>query len=123
MHLFPPLGFQTQTFHLTYELPSTLQVSFSRAIGNQMALVRYASLNEKQRFLLQTAVRACHGRIPLTFFCIQMQSKIHGNGKTNGLKITLTNSSTVDGEHHYSISLLEHVQKSRQVLSSSNMNG
>ena len=50
------LGFQTKNFNLTYELPATLEVSFRRTIGSQIAVVHDGYLNEKQRFLLQTVV-------------------------------------------------------------------
>ena len=51
------LDFQKKpTYNLVYQLPSSLQVSFNRAVGTQIALVHNGHLNEKQRFLLETTV-------------------------------------------------------------------
>jgi len=50
------LGYKNNNYYLVYELSSSLQVSFNKAIGTQMALVHNGYLNEKQRFLLETTV-------------------------------------------------------------------
>jgi len=51
------LDFQKKpTYNLVYQLASSLQVSFNRAVGTQVALLYNGHLNEKQRFLLETTV-------------------------------------------------------------------
>lgn len=50
------LGVPSQNFTLAYELPASMEVDFTRAAGNQIALVYDGYLNEKQRFLFQTTV-------------------------------------------------------------------
>jgi len=43
-------------YNLKYELEPSLEVAVGRSVGTQIALVSGGPLNEKQRFLFQTAV-------------------------------------------------------------------
>jgi len=44
-----------------------------------------------------------------------MQSKIYENRKTSGIRITLTNSSNVEGGGYCKINSIEHIRTSRRV--------